>query len=153
MPDGPTETTETRGQGTGGEPGATATGSGGTSGGEGSPIITQSDLENLKKEFLELRSSVKESAPKNMEILAIFVALLAFVSGEVSLYKRLDEPWFILTFSLVLLGGLTFFVAIFDSLINKDSFFKFGLFLLIISTVFIALGLLLIFYVKTWPNI
>ena len=108
-------------------------------------------LGDLEREITSIKKGMGDARARDMEILGVFVAVIAFVSGELQILK-LNNPLLLVSLSFLLLGGLSFFISIFLTMLkgdpplstNKKSALVAGL-----SILFIILGWLVLFFKLT----
>lgn len=101
------------------------------------------DLISLQKDSSLLKDEIKDirkDSSRNIEILAIFSALLAFVSVEIQLFRVLNNENAIIGLTLILLGSLVFFVALFDLILNNETNQVKSYLIIGLSVVFIGTG-------------
>ncbi|MBP7119463.1 hypothetical protein KBA63_05275 [Candidatus Woesebacteria bacterium] len=115
-------------------------------------LLTEAD--NDRKAFAKLTEEKLDELRKKhsdqIQTLSIFVAFFTFVSVEFGLLRSVAHPVMAVSYTLILLGSLTFFVVLIDVVLNDDRRatnrirLKFS-FLLLLSLFFIALGVGIIF--------
>ncbi len=98
--------------------------------------------EVVKNEKKELEAKIDDSKLKVIETLGIFVALFTFVSVEFQIFRSFSSWYAGASFSLIILGALTFFVLLIVDLLNKRKQ-KYFLLFFILPFFSIAIGLVL----------
>lgn len=92
----------------------------------------------------KLSEKINQEKARSIEMVAVFVALLTFISAEIQLFKTLDKPNEVAGFSLLMAGLLVFFVLAMEvvlwgsDLLRKDRLRFFTL--LVFCLVFVVFG-------------
>jgi len=101
----------------------------------------KTELSGLKKDFTESKEDALKSTNKNVEILAIFVALFTFISIDMQVFKFDISMLSAIGITLLTLGSLLFFILILHWIINKIEFSGLFLGLLVMIFVLVILGI------------
>jgi len=103
---------------------------------------TSVDISQIKKELQEeFRREIDKKYNRNIEVLAIFVALFTFISIDFQIFKQPISIIAAMGVSLITLGALSFFVLLLGFMTENNNFYK-KLFALVI--IFMVLGISLI---------
>lgn len=76
------------------------------------------DLRQVKQDLRRVKREQANAANRNVEVLAIFAALFTFVSAEVQIVKAAIPLLSAVGYTLIILGGLGFFLVFLDRLIS-----------------------------------
>lgn len=101
-------------------------------------------LNKSDKKVRLLQKRIRQEKARSIEMIAVFVALLTFISSEIQLFKIVDKPNEVAGFSLLIGGLLVFFVLAMEivlwgsGLLRKDRLKFFTL--LGVCLLFVLLG-------------
>lgn len=107
------------------------------------------DIIKSREEIADLKRQITDNKTKQIETLGLFVALFAFLSVQVQIFKEQRDPIVLIGLSLISGGLITFFVLILDLMIRArheiDSLVYVRFFLLLtVSLCLSTVGIMLV---------